>query len=406
MTSDVSRAVRRSMSDPHRLVRFGLAVLVALAIAFVIHVVTADGVVSMTGGRLGGDWAPFRTAGELVRTDPALVLRADAQQAAMADYFDGGFLVFPYPPLVAYLFVPGTWVGFTIGYVVFVVLLAGVAVAAIRCTMDTIGVQDPTWRRVGLLGGMTFAPVFRGYTGAQNSAVSLLLLAGGVLLVKRERPWAAGIVLGALWYKPQFAVPLLGLLVALRHARTAVAMGLTGVAFWAANAMVWGVDWVDRWWTGVVAVVDQGNIGFSTDITVSVVEWIRWTAGDGGTALGVVVAGLLGVVAIGIGWRWTSPEDLLPLASAALLVTAPHALIYELTLLVPVLGGGLMAGGRRRVPAAVALWALAALVLVVRHPMVRIPYVFGVVVWWVVQRRRADEFPSVHEPIPARATAG
>lgn len=380
------------LATPERLVRFGGAIALALAIGFALHVLTTDGVTSATGGRMGGDWAPFRTAGELAARDPALVLDVDAQREAMSRYFDGGgFLTFAYPPVIAFLFIPGSWASFTTGYVLAVVVLAVVAVAATRLTMDVVGITDPTWRRVGHLGALTFAPVFRAYTGAQNSTVTWLILAGGFWLLQRERPWLAGSVLGLLWYKPQFVVPVVGLVLVLRFWRVAAAAVGVGVAFWGLNAAVYGPGWVGPWLAGPVDMVDRGNIGFSTDITVTVVEWVRWVVGGTtGMLWALLVAVLLGLVFVGIGWTRRDPEVLLPLTSAALLVTAPHALVYEMTLLVPVIASGLALAHQRGVPAVAGWWALSVVAVAVQHPAVRIGFVVAVVAWWYVQVQRGD----------------
>lgn len=376
-----------SLVTKDRLVRFGGAVSLALAVAFAIHVITADGVSTVAGGRLGGDWAPFRTAGVLASRDPSLILDTSAQAAAMSQYFaEGGFLPFANPPITAFLFIPGSWVDFATGYVVFVLILVAISLVAIRLTLDLFDVRDPGWRRVGYLGAMTFAPVFRAYAGAQNSTFTLLLLAAGFLLLKREHPWWAGVVLGGLWYKPQFAIPAIGLVLVLRHWRTAAAALATGVAFWAANALVFGTGWVVDWLEGVVQVTDQGNIGFSTNITVSPVEWVRWTVeGNTGLGLSLLLAAVIGLAAILVGTRHPAPEDLFPLASAALVLTAPHALVYELALLVPVIGSGLVHGGRTRVVQALGLWAASLVVVMTRHPVARIGFVLVCVAWWLAQ---------------------
>ena len=236
-------AQREALLSPRRLTLAGLSVAIGMAIAFVLFVVTADGVSGLAGGRLGGDWPAFHTAGLLARTDPGGLLDAEAQRAIMAPYLQGEFYPFPYPPVLGYLFVPATFVSFRVGYAVFVVLLLAAAWVAVSWLLRLYGVHDDRWRTVAMLGALTYAGTFRSYTGAQNTTLTLVLLVGMTRLLVRERMVAAGLVLGLLWFKPQFAIPAIGLVAVAGYLRTALWAVAPGIVLWVANAMVFGVGW-------------------------------------------------------------------------------------------------------------------------------------------------------------------
>ena len=370
--------------EPGRLARAGTAVAIGMTVAVVIVLITSQGVETVAGGRLGGDFPAFYAAGELARRDLGLLLDPAAQAAAQAPYLNAAWAPFPYPPAVAYAFVPLAWLPFTAAYTVYVVLLAGAAVLAVRLVLDILGVVDPRWRTVAYLGALTFAPTFRSVGGAQNATVTLLILAGTVRVLQRERPEAAGLVLGLLWFKPQYAIPAIGLLLATRTWRRAGLVSLVpGVALWTVTALALSAGWVTTWWDHVIRVTSAGNQRFNTSLTVSVVEYLRGVLPSGlREPVGVGVALALGLVFAVAVRRVRAERALLALICGALLVTSLHALPYELVLLVPLIGLALVESKRDGVATAVGVYLAGWAVIVgFTHPLVRFAYVAGVI-WW------------------------
>ncbi len=372
-----------------RLVRFGSATLLALVVAITVVVATADGS-SGIGGRIGGDWASFRAAGTLVLRDPALLLDADAQFAEMAPSMDGGFLPFAYPPVFALPFVLPALLPFTAGYVVAMVVLAATAIAGIRATMDVLDVPAQ-WRRVGLVGGLTFAPVVQSVVVTQNATIRLWFMAAGVRALQTGRPLVSGLWLGGLWFKPQFAIPMIGLVAVLGRWRTAaVATGVGGLV-WLGSALLVGPGWVGRWFGGIVAITDAGNAALNADRVISPVAWLRLAVGPPtGVVLALGVGVVLGAAAIVYGRHHDETTDLLVLTSAALLVTAWHAFAYEAATLVPLLGAMLVARRRSALPVVLAIWVVAPVWAAVHHPVVRVGGVIAVVALWLWTERMTD----------------
>lgn len=382
---------------PRHMVMGGLAVAIGMSIAFVLFVGTAQGVEGLAGGRLGGDWAAFWTGGVLARTDPQGLLDPEVQHRLMAPYLRDRFSPFAYPPVLAYLFVPATLVSFRLGYVVYVILLVIAALVAIRWLLDLFEVRSATWRLVGYLGGVTYMGTFRSASGAQNATLTLLVLVGGHRQLAKGHEWQAGMLFGLLWYKPQFAVPVLGLLGVGGYWRAALWGLVPGAALWIANALVFGADWVSAWADGILRVTDVGNRLVNTDATVSVVEYVRGRLGaPTGDVLGLALAAVIGAVFVTLAWRLGRSLWLLPLMCGALLVTAPHALNYELALLLPVFAAGLRLRGEDGVTAALGLYALGWVMLLPVHPLVRVGYVVVAIVWWLRALRRPTGDRFVH----------
>ena len=73
----------------------------------------------------------------------------------------------------------------------------------------------------------------------QNAFLTASLLGGGMLLLDR-RPWVAGILLGALVYKPQFAVLIPVLVLARGNLRAFVSAGATVAALCLLTLAIWG----------------------------------------------------------------------------------------------------------------------------------------------------------------------
>jgi hypothetical protein len=79
--------------------------------------------------------------------------------------------------------------------------------------------------------------------GGQNTVLTLLLLAGVFGMLRADRPVAAGVFLGLLSYKPQYAI-LPGLVVLVRGEWRAVgAAAVVALVHYAVGAVVAGVGW-------------------------------------------------------------------------------------------------------------------------------------------------------------------
>ena len=98
--------------------RLAKAVLVALALAFVMAVVDGAGLGGSGGGaRLGGDYPAFHAAGSIVLDgELAELYDADRQQAAQTDLGVDGYLAFAFPTWPGRTFLsppsvsgPGMW---------------------------------------------------------------------------------------------------------------------------------------------------------------------------------------------------------------------------------------------------------------------------------------------------------
>lgn len=173
----------------------------------------------------------------------------------------------------------------------------------------------------------------------QNAFLTASLLAGGLLLIDR-RPWVAGLLLGCLVYKPQFAVLLPVVLVVLRDRRVFLGAALSSCGLVALTLVVWG------WpvWAGFyeslgptrAIVIETGQTGWEKIITAFAL--VR--AWGGAVSLAYAVQGVTTVLAItgaAITARWASACVRGSAVCSAALLSTPYALDYDLV----ILGGAL-----------------------------------------------------------------
>ncbi len=123
-------------------------------------------------------------------------------------------------------------------------------------------------------------------------------------LLDADRDVAAGLVLALLLYKPQYAIPLIGLLFLSRRWRVVVGAAMGAGGLWALGAIWLEPNWLASWWSRVVpfaqldAQVNAKNSisapGFAEALGGGAWSILGWTVADHRCARGVV-----GLVAAG-----------------------------------------------------------------------------------------------------------
>jgi Glycosyltransferase family 87 len=359
-TGSYSRTEGSGFLAPRRLRRFLVAALAGIAIGFAVLLATSDGLRTIRGGRIGGDLPAFYGAARIVRAgetgrlyDPA------AQEAAERDLLPGtgGRLPFPYPPYVALAYVPLTWLPFKIAYAVHAIVMA-------LCLLAALAVLRPLLHGVRaelvalFAAGLLFYPIFRAVLGGQNTPLSLLCAAAVAAALARQRDLIAGLWTGAWLFKPQYAVPVAGLLLLRNIDRRRFLAGFAAVAtgYYIVGWSMAGWDWPLWWWRdGAMAftladyAIDRGNgISFAEiadEYGLRSLNWIA-VAAAGAFALWVVRR------------RRLHPVAVIAVATLTAVLIAPHTLFYD--------GGlaalGLIVAAALRpslLPAVAAIWLLS-----------------------------------------------
>ena len=326
-----------------RLTLYPLILLLTLTGAFIFVVASGEGS-STVSGRIGGDYPAFYTAGTLVNDgridelyDP--IAQARAQDTLLGD--EAGYLAFVYPPHVAAAYSPLAALPYRTSYVVHTLLMVGALALGLHLLRPLVSVVD-RWFTLVLATIVTSYPMFTAIGGGQNTALTFLLLASVWRALADDREELAGVAAALLLFRPQYAIPVIGLLLLGRH-RRAVAVAVAGaVVTFLANAAILGWSWVAEW-TDRVGPFLQMDAEVNAENSVSTVGFLQALLGtDSPLALGlggVVTLSVVGVLA----WLWWDGRADLPTRMAAtatgVVLASPHAMFYDsgliaLTLLV------------------------------------------------------------------------
>lgn len=224
-----------------------MAILAAIAIAMAVVVLSGNGSTNSTGGRLGGDFPEFYGAGLIVRAgDASQLYEASRQAESQAGLFgddETGYLDFAYPPAVALAYAPLSALPYRLAYVLHAALMVGLLWLGLRAVRPMVPFVAQNGALV-MAGAVGFFPMFRALGGGQNTALTLLCLAGAWRARHDERDLAAGLSLGALLYKPQLAILVLAASLVSRRWRVVGGALLSAGALWLASAATMGPAWL------------------------------------------------------------------------------------------------------------------------------------------------------------------
>jgi len=339
-----------------RLTAYPLVVLITLLGALVFSTVryNSDDVTL----RIGGDYPAFYGAGSIAADgDWDELYSAERQQAAQTRLVDdeGGYLYFSYPPVVAAAYGPLAALPYEWSFLLHTILMAAalaLAVWALEPWLKGLGLP----RMALLVAALAFYPVFRAVSGGQNTALTLLLLAAALRFDHEDRPVPAGLIASLVLFKPQFGILVLPLLLVGRRWRMAAAWSGGAAALYACSVFLMGGGWLSEWWQQARQFGDQ-NLDANGANFVSLPGFLGNALGSGASAVGYVLAVIVGVVVAYLWWRtphYDAPTRWAALA-AAMVVVAPQTLYYDVgLLLIPVVWS------LRRWP---ATWAIGAAVV-------------------------------------------
>jgi hypothetical protein len=190
---------------------------------------------------LGHDFLPAYVAGGFVRTgEPAKMYDRSAFLAAQdrvvrdADLeMTGRYAAALNPPHFALLFAPLSALPYRTAAAVWLTINVALLAASVALL---VGLLPPdarldwkTWGLVPLLV-TTSMPFLQAAGHQQNTFLSLLILTATVALWRQRRAFAAGAVLGLLFYKPQLALVIALVLVVDLGRRAVLGLGITGTA--------------------------------------------------------------------------------------------------------------------------------------------------------------------------------
>jgi hypothetical protein len=313
-----------------RLRGYAVIFLTIYALAAVLWIALADGLIDRNGKPLGTDFSNVYAAGTLALAGEAEAAydwpTAHAAEKAIFGR-DVPFYGWHYPPqflmvaavlaLVPYALALSAWMALTL--------------PAYLLALRTILPHPAT-----TLTALAFPAVFINLGHGQNGFLTAALLGGALVLLDR-RPMLAGVLIGLLAYKPQFGVLIpLVLLVTFRWtviaAAAATVLTTCAATFALFGSSVWAAFAASTALTRRV-VLEAGTTGWEK--IQSLFSAVRMWGGDTDAAYAAHAALAL-TVATSLIWLWrsTAAYELKAAALAAgCLLATPYVLDYDLTIL-------------------------------------------------------------------------
>jgi Glycosyltransferase family 87 len=319
-----------SWLDEARVRRIAVVCLAVSLFAIAALFATAHGTLDYKGRPLGTDFSQVWTAGTMVWDGRSAQVWDWPSHFAVQQAFHQSITVdlygWHYPP--PFLLVAAALA--TLPYIAALIVWQ-VATLAPFVWMA----QRYLGRRDGWLFVLAAPVTLICLTHGHNGFLTALLLGGGLILLDR-RPFVAGLLLGCLVYKPQFALVIPLLLLAARQWRAILGAALSSLALIALTYAIWGWPvwqaFLDSLPLTKNVVIDQGKTGWEKIMSPfsAVRSW--------GLPIGpaYVVQGIASATAIAttLWLAWAARPALRnAAASAAVLIATPYVLDYDFTVL-------------------------------------------------------------------------
>ncbi len=246
--------------------------------------------------------------------------------------------LFPYPPYVALIYWPLSLLDYRLSFSLFTLLMVGTLFLTLNVIKPMNEFVDKYFIAVFTLI-LFFYPVLRSVLGGQNTTISLLIIALTWRLVASGREYTAGLVLGALLFKPQFGLTLIGLFLLSRRWRVVIGGMVTALLLYGLGYMLQGSDWIIKWTTfalwfsDVDAQINKANA----------ISWLGFFQGIMGVrnkAAHIIGWGMSLLTAGYLSWVWwkggkkADLKSQLGLACSSLILMLPHVMYYDMGLLV------------------------------------------------------------------------
>lgn len=255
---------------PWRLKWYPVAVLLAIAIALLICLFSGEGA-QILSGKLGGDFPAFYGAGRIVLDGNVDQLyNVDQQLAAQRALHQKNnmYLCFAYPPFVALPYAALAVFPYKIAYVINVLLMVSALVIILRILFKKYDISNRYYLLAFTLT-LSFYPIFKALFGGQNTLLTLFLLCFFWVYADRKKDIQAGLFLGLMLFKPQFALPVIGLMLLSKRWVVVLSALSTGLLLYLLCIYMLGTGWFFEWF--------EFAMWFSqTDAEVNSINAVSW----------------------------------------------------------------------------------------------------------------------------------
>lgn len=274
------------------------------------------------------DWLDFYIAGAMAGTrallDPAL-------HAAWGRAHDLPVTAFAYMPGFAWFLVPAAHASAAWGFAINAILMFAFAIGAALVAERVFALERP----LAVLSTIGWAPIAAAIVTGQNSPLGLVLSMLVLLGFARDRDALVGLAVGALCYKPTYALPFVLLLLVLGRWQALGVTVVCGIAWYALSVTASGGDWL--WPINYLRSLSEyvgPDFAYNRFKAVSLPGVLMLAGVSSVAAFAIGMAMLVGGIVL---LRKLPAIDAASLTGLLGIATSPHAWPYDAALALPAL---------------------------------------------------------------------
>ncbi len=276
------------------------------------------------------DWVDFYVAGATAGTRALLDPSA---HAAWGVAHKIPVTAFAYMPGFAWVLAPAAHLSIPWGFGLNAVVMAVLALVAALLAARVYSVD----RAQAIYMTIGWAPVTAAIVTGQNSPLALVLSLVAIEGLARDDAVRAGLAVGALAYKPTYAVAFGVLLLAYRKWKAVGVVVACGAVWYVVSAYAAGGDWMwPRAYLQSLAEYVGPDFAYNRYKAVSVPGVLMLAGVSAGVAFGVGVALLVGAF-VWLRVRGVGVVEAASLTGAIAVATSPHAWPYDAAIALPAL---------------------------------------------------------------------
>ncbi|MDQ3077579.1 MAG: DUF2029 domain-containing protein [Pseudomonadota bacterium] len=316
--------------DAERVRRIAAVVLAVSILSIALLFATASGTLDWMGRPLGTDFSQVWTAGTMVWDGRAAEIWDWPSHFAVQQALHGSNTVdlygWHYPP--PFLLIAAALA--TLPYIPALILWQAATLAPLVWLARRYLARRDAWLFV-LGAPVTLICLAHGH----NGFLTALLLGGGLILLDRK-PFAAGLLLGCLVYKPQFALVIPLLLLVTGQWRAILGAALSSLGLIGLTLAIWGWPVWQAFFDSLPltrdVVIEQGKTGWEK--IMSPFAAVRGWGAATGAAYVVQAAFTLAAISSTLWLAWRGRPALRnAAAAAAVLIATPYVLDYDYVVL-------------------------------------------------------------------------
>lgn len=237
-----------SLITPWRLKWYSVSILFAIFSALLIVLSSGIGP-RILSGRLGGDLPVFYAAGRMAaKWDFNHLYDLDKQIDAQKDLYPDhhSYMPIPYPPYIALACIPLSYLPYRIAYILNLAINFAAFFIAFICLKKIVPISNEFFLPAFTLS-LTFYPFLKAILNGQLTAITFMLFALSWKLSSENKHYTAGIWMGLLIFKPQFAIPVTGLFLLSGRLKTAATSIITMMMIISFSLIFTGIQTYAHW---------------------------------------------------------------------------------------------------------------------------------------------------------------